>query len=532
MSGLASRFAALVALAALVLGAPSPARAQTADSARRYWIVVDAFVPGPAPSERAVARRALRGTSAPPADRTVAPHVREALTALGVTPVVESRWLGALSAPLTADQRQAVAALPFVREVRPVARVAEASVASQEPLVPLAPLLPRPPDAGPSLPQLQSIGADALLDAGYIGTGVRVGYLDTLFDFAHPALSQIGANGRLIAVQDFTGLPQANYHGLATTSVGLGYAPGQLIGPGWGAEVLGATTEYAPTETHAEEDYFIAGIEWLESQGVDVVSISLGYSTFDPGEGDYTYADLDGDTTPFTRAADRAATLGVVVVTSAGNEGASPWHFITAPADGDSVIAVGAVTPSGQRAGFSGWGPTADGRTKPDVAAQGTQIVYAVPGGFGSGGSGTSFSAPLVSGVVAQLLQARPSLTPMQVREALRSTASQASAPDNSLGWGVVNATAALAFVTTVPPEPGGPAWRLYPTVTRSGAPLTVETPEPVALDVVDAFGRVVARFGAAPLGRRTVAVPDLPGGVYFIQPDAALPALRIVVVR
>lgn len=519
--------ALLLLLVALAASVPATAQRAPAD-ATRYWIALDASatVPAPAPTARALARRALRGTGQP-ADRALAPEARAALAALGVVPAVESRWLSAVSATLTRAQRDAVAALPFVSGLQPVARVSAASVDGAAPLA-FAPL-PVPPDAGPSLGQLQRVGADVTLDAGLTGAGVRVGFLDTLFDFSHPALAQIGAAGRLVAVQDFTGQPQSNYHGLATSSIGLGHDPGDLIGPGWGAEVLAATTEYAPTETHAEEDYFIAGLEWMEAQGVDVVSISLGYSRFDAGEGDYTYADLDGDTTPFTRAADRAASLGVVVVTSAGNEGNSDWHFITAPADGDSVIAVGAVTPAGERAGFSSVGPTADGRTKPDVAAQGTEVVFATPGGGYSAGGGTSFSAPMVAGVAAQLLQARPSLTPMQVRDALRETASRASAPDNSLGWGIVDAPAAVAFVTTAEPDPSV-AWRLYPSVVRPGAHVTVETPAPVALTVFDALGRRVAAFEAS-LTRRTVALPALAPGLYVVRADG-LPALRLVVAR
>jgi subtilisin family serine protease len=270
-------------------------------------------------------------------------------------------------------------------------------------------------------------------------------------------------------------------------------------------------------------------MEWLEASGADVVNVSLGYSTFDEGEGDYTYADMDGNTTLVTRAADIAAALGLAVVTSAGNEGNDDWFFITAPADADSVITVGAIRADSTRSGFSSHGPTVDGRTKPDVVALGSSVVIArSDGGYGTG-SGTSFSAPAVSGVVAQMLQANPDLDPIAVRDVLRATASQADAPDNDRGWGVVNAAAAvqqaLALAADPAPDASVEAF-LYPTVVlRDRRSLTMElrglgNAEPVALRLYDVLGRRVAVLYDGPLrtGPVTLTLPRLPAGVYFYR--------------
>ena len=526
------------ATVALCLFAPLAAYAQT-PGASRYWIVVgtDGGAETP-PASRALVRRAARGTVHAPAhpDRGVNPAALSALRAAGVEPLRQSRWLGAVSADLTAEQAVAVAALPEVRAVRPVARLVEQSVQAATPYASPA-QSPVFIAYGPSEAQLTFVRADETLEAGRDATGVVFGILDTLFDFGHPALAHIPASGHLRGQQNYIGGQQANYHGLATSSIALGYQDGQLVGPAWNADVLAATTEFAPTETHAEEDAFVAGMEWMESQGADVVSISLGYSVFDVGEGDYTYADMDGNTTVVTRAADFAASLGVAVVVAAGNEGNNTWHFITAPADADSVITVGAATSAGSRSGFSGFGPTADGRTKPDVAALGSGVYVASPGGGAGFGSGTSYAAPMVAGVVAQMLGARPSLTPIQIRDALRATASRAATPTNDLGWGIVDAVRAFVATNTEAPAPGAPsAWRLAPNVARPGRTLTITVasgvPQAVTVSLVDLLGRRVAEW-TVPAGaaQATVRVPDLPAGTYFaVVPDAS--ALRLVVVR
>jgi subtilisin family serine protease len=231
-------------------------------------------------------------------------------------------------------------------------------------------------------------------------------------------------------------------------SVAAAYEEGRLVGPAFGATVLGATTEYTQFERTVEEDHFVAGLEWLYRRGADVVNVSIGYTTFDEGQRSYAPEDLDGDTALTTRAVDRAAHLGMTVVVSAGNSGCDTpdacWYYVNTPADADSAITVGAVAPDSSLAPFSARGPTADGRRKPDVLVQGQGIPAASAQGGYARVSGTSFASPQVTAVVAQMLQVNPSLGPMAVRRLLRRTASHAQAPDTSRGWGIVNADAAL----------------------------------------------------------------------------------------
>jgi len=296
---------------------------------------------------------------------------------------------------------------------------------------------------------LSRIHALPALGRGLDGHGVRVGFLDAHYaGLRHPAFSTLRADKRLAGLRNFTGGRQGGNHGLGVASVAAGYDPGSLVGPAYGATVLGATTEYTQFERNVEEDNFVAGLEWLHRRGADVVNVSIGYTTFDEGQRSYSPADLDGDTALTTRAVDRAAQLGVTVVVSAGNSGCadpdSCWFYVNTPADADSAIAVGAIAPDSSLASFSARGPTADGRRKPDVLVQGQQVPAAWDDGQYARVGGTSFASPQVTGVVAQMLQVNPSLGPVEVRHLLRQTSSQAHAPDTTRGWGIVNAETAV----------------------------------------------------------------------------------------
>ncbi len=244
--------------------------------------------------------------------------------------------------------------------------------------------------------------------------------------------------------------PSQDSHGTGTMSLVGAYKEGQLVSPAYNASFILGKTEYVPTETHVEEDNWAAAIEWMENAGVDVVSSSLGYNTFDSGV-NYVWAngDMNGRTAIVSKAAVLAARRGVVVVNAMGNEYQTSPPSITAPADADSIISVGAVTASGFLAGFSSNGPTSDGRMKPDVMAHGVGTYWATTGGkstYSGGSQGTSLATPLVAGVAAMILSAHPELTPIQVRDALRNTASNAAKPNNDIGWGIINAYQAVLY--------------------------------------------------------------------------------------
>lgn len=460
---------------------------------QKYWIFLDDR-PGSVPAS--VEERWTR---------PVAPSYVHRLQNAGAHPLVRSRWFHAVSALLSDTERAVVADLPFVRKTRPVASLTPAASSAEAKTQPTSATQQRDaasPALGASEGPLSRIHALPPLARGLSGHGVRVGFLDANFaGLRHPAFSTLRTDDRLAGLRNFTDGRQGGNHGSGVVSVAAGYDPQALLGPAYGATVLGATTEYTQFERNVEEDNFVAGLEWLYRRGADVVNVSIGYTTFDEGQHSYSPADLDGDTALTTRAVDRAAQLGVTVVVSAGNSGCadpdSCWFYVNTPADADSAIAVGAVAPDSSLASFSARGPTADGRRKPDVLVQGKRVPAAWEDGGYARVGGTSFASPQVTGIVAQMLQVNPSLGPIEVRRLLRQTAGQAHAPDTTRGWGIVNAEAAVR----------GAEWQARqtpPSALQVSAPYRAVADSSLVVPVsAPAHTSTLRVFLVTPLGRR-----------------------------
>lgn len=378
-----------------------------------------------------------------------------------------SKWLNAVSGNATKFQLEEIALLSFVKKLDIVYRLKSGNKPDQDFNNPseIQTKLDQPEgihsyDYGSSYAMLQQINVPAVHDLGYTGQGVTICVMDAGFSrLTHDAFLSMN----IIAAWDFVNndpnvgnqndLGEGSHGTMTLSNVG-GFAPGHLIGPAFNANYILAKTENTASETPIEEDNWIAAMEWADSIGVDVTSTSLGYIGFDPPYTSYTWMDMDGNTTVITNGADYAAYIGIVVVNSAGNEGYNSSHnTLGAPADGDSVIAAGAVGSSGTRSSFSSVGPTVDGRIKPDIMALGSGNIVASPSGDHSytTASGTSFSCPLSAGVAALILCVNPNLTPMQVRDAMRNTASKNTNPDNLYGWGILNALDAANYF---PPPP------------------------------------------------------------------------------
>jgi hypothetical protein len=384
------------------------------------------------------------------------PYVEDVL-AFGANLRHPLKWFNAVSVDATPEQIETIAALDAVRFVKMVAASRVDYDVNFTPVPPQMQLFTL--DYGPSEGQLNQINVIPAHELGFKGQGILVCMMDTGYRQGHDAFQNIIDSGRLIAQHDFvfddddTDFDpdqdvdgQAN-HGTLTWSTLGGEASGELYGPSYLANFVLCKTEDIGSERHIEEDNWAAAALWVDSLGASVISASLGYRWFDSGQGDYSCEVLNGDSTIVTKAADLAAYNGIAVATAMGNSGDADCSLV-APADGDSVIGCGAVDASGIIAGFSSRGPTGDGRTKPEVCAQGVSTVCANPNNFQdySTASGTSLSTPLIGGACGVILSAHPNWGPVMVREALMMTASRAESPDNDYGWGIADVIRAIYY--------------------------------------------------------------------------------------
>lgn len=308
-------------------------------------------------------------------------------------------------------------------------------------------------DYGRGKNQAEMLNVDVLHSLGYTGKGMSLAVLDAGFYHLDklPAFDSIRTNGQIKAVRDFVARDGEVYkddtHGMMVLSCIAGNMPGELVGTCPHADFYLLRSEDEATEYIVEEYYWIAAAEYADSVGVDVLHASLGYNDFDDDIHSHTYEMMNGDSAPISIAADIAASKGILVVSSAGNEGNDPWHYVSAPADADSVLSVGAVSGIGSVSSFSSRGPTSDGRIKPDAMAQGSFAKVQGRSGEITSSSGTSFSGPILAGAVACLWQANPEFSNMEIIDAVRRTSSRALEPGEDYGYGIPNLALADAYL-------------------------------------------------------------------------------------
>ena len=498
--------------------------------------------PGEFLSARALDRRAREGVAIDASDLPVSPVYLNALRNLGARIHNTSRWLNAAAVIADSAAAQQIGQLPFVKKVAylgPDLRIKNPPNRPPKQRTFLAEA-PRMRGAGAqsmghAQGQNRQLGIPLLYQAGVRGRGIWVAILDGGFTNADTLnfFDSLAVNNLLFEGWDFVERDRAVYesstHGTAVLSVMGAHLPGYFVGTAPEATYFLLKTEDVGGEFPIEEANWVAGAEWADSLGVDVINASLGYTHFNDDALNHAYQTLDGNTAIASRGASFAARKGMIVFNSAGNSGDEPWRHIGVPADAHGLVAVGAVNAKGRRARFSSVGPSADGRIKPDLVAPGDGVAVSGYSGVKLGSSsGTSLASPMLAGAVASVWSAYPDKPSREILGAVFRSADQYDRADNLRGYGIPNMT--LAWL-----ELGGYASQGFPNNARDGVFAHDKARQALSLLILKETGRVpgqVNEFKASlydVLGRQyPINIQRVSGGelthISFALPDGILP--------
>ncbi len=460
-------------------------------------------------SERAIQRRVNQNILIDSLDLPVNSNYIDSVISIGAELIHASKWLNGITVETEIDSFQnKVSELFFVKEVQ-LSKTAsstksafnkfdEISVADKDPI-----------DTsfyGESVYQTGIMNGQFLHNQGYNGQGMQIAIIDAGFLNAdkYSAFDSLWANNQILGTKDFVNPDEdfysTHYHGMSVLSCMGGNVPGSLIGTARKASFWLIRSEDVNSEYLIEEDNWVAAAEFADSVGVDIINSSLGYYDFDDSTMNHTYADMDGKTTRVTRGANIAATRGMLVFASAGNEGNKPWKHIIAPADGDNVIAVGAVDKDGIPAYFSSLGPAADGDIKPNVVGVGLNTYLQLKNGELGFASGTSFSSPVMAGMAASFWQSLSYSDATDVKSAIEMSASQFEKPDSVLGYGIPDFRMAWIYLinqTTVQ-HSNKKHWLVYPnpvhnilTIQKDG----VVNSNKITIEIYSLEGRLLQKW-------------------------------------
>lgn len=433
----------------LFLGITHLAFSQTAPD--RYWVQFSDKNDSPYTlsnpseylSERAIEKRNRFHIAIQENDLPINPnYISEVLDIGDVSLINKSKWFNAITIKLTDTLLlDDLLDLPFVNHIK--------SVAQYQLDKPLPSINDKVfsietwTDYGYSYPQIKLHSGQLLHELGFNGEGINIGVFDAGFSKVDvlPVFENLRNDHRIIDTRDFTDNAESVYafstHGRNVLSIMGAYQKDSLIGSAYMANYYLFVTEENSFENIIEEDNWVAAAEYADSIGIDIINTSLGYSTFDDPLQNHSYSDMNGNTTRITIAMNIAASKGIIPVTSAGNSGNNSWHYITAPGDCIDCLTIGAVDTTGAIASFSSFGPSFDGRVKPDVVSVGWHTAYAKSDSTITFGNGTSYSSPLLAGLTACLWQAFPAKTNFEIMQAIRESAHLYSTPNDSLGYGI-----------------------------------------------------------------------------------------------
>ncbi len=477
-------------------------------------------------TQRSIDRRAAQNIPLDFLDVPVhQPFIDQVGSAPGISVMARSKWYNAVHVRGSQTDIAALSNLAFIDHIRyanPALNIGDRMAPPQT-----APRNVRKTfettadfDYGDSANQIEMLNGHLLHQQNYTGEGKIIAVMDGGFPGVNTAapFARLRDNGLILGGYDFVNRSDNFYSGISHGTLVLatmgGYKEGELVGTAPDASYYLFITEDGANESPLEESLWVEAAEEADRLGVDIITTSLGYSTFDNPTYSHTYEEMDGTTTFISQGVNFAFSRGMVCVVSAGNSGNADWYYITAPADATHALAVGAVNPQGNYASFSSHGPSFDGRVKPDVAAQGLFAVVSNVMGDISTANGTSFACPIIAGMVASFWQAVPQMTNTQIMEYIRQSASIYNNPNDEIGYGIPDFADALEDALHTSVFSQQPRLALYPN--PAAEVLYVELPGSARLTIYNAIGQQVLQQYV--LEKDVIAVGQLGSGVYLYE--------------
>ena len=429
-------------------------------------------------SQTALDKRTERGIAIDSLDYAVSPVYMDSLEALGVHIYHTSRWLNGATIETDQYTAQHIAEWAFVDTIYLTRQLRDDNLheGEEDPFgIPSISLRKRVADTDDTTdhthnsslnhqhqetgwlsdPQTEQLNLHLLHEAGFHGQGITMAIVDGGFQNVDTLSAFDAVRDQILGIYDMTDdidsvTGTTGNHGVKCFSTIAAITP-DYQGAATAAQYYLIRSEENRTESPKEMDNWVAAIELADSLGVDILSSSLGYAMFDDDRHTLTYADMNGQTTRCSRAANIAAEKGMLVIVAAGNEGNKAWHYISAPADAKNILTVGAVNVHDSIAAFSSWGPTADSRVKPEVCATGSQTALINPlNNSVIYGNGTSFACPIIAGMAACLWSAMPHATNMEIRERIIQSADRYTMPHAQYGYGIPNVWQAYEQTTDI----------------------------------------------------------------------------------
>lgn len=379
---------------------------------------------------------------------------------------------------------------------------------------------------GSAFNQIDMLQGQSLHDLNFQGQEINIAVLDAGFRNAdqQDGLAHLYENNQIKGTWDYvqneSSVYEDNYHGMSVLSTMATYLENDFIGTSPKANYWLLRTEDSGSENLIEEYYWLFAAEFCDSVGVDIINSSLGYTDFDLGYQDHTYSDLDGYTTPITKAATLAARKGIIVCSSAGNSGNNSWYYISAPGDADSILTVGSVDQNRNISTFSSRGPSYDGRLKPTVSAQGGNTVILNSNNTISTSNGTSFSSPIIAGMTACLWQANYQKSAQEIISAITMSSHLNKNPNFEFGNGIPNFSLAHRLLSSENSDK--PFLFVYPNPIIDKSLSYINSFENAKLFIYDIDGKIIyEELLDKKIGINRLSFPNIESGVYFIVLDS-----------